>query len=284
VATLVIARLTFKEAVRRRIMLAAFILGLAFLALYGTGFYFALRDITPAAPDSLARGALYRSGLASGMTIMGLYAVNFLAIVMAALITADTLAGEIGSGTIQAIVSKPLRRAEVVLGKWLGFAGLLALYLVLMAGGVMVVAYALAQYAVPNVLTGLLLVYLEALLIMTVTLACSSTLSTLATGGIVFGLFGVAFIGGWVEQFGALVKSQTAINIGIISSLIMPSEALWHRASYAMTPVLAQALGMNMTGPFLTSSVPSPLMVVYGVLYLLAALGLAIRKFGARDL
>jgi ABC-2 type transport system permease protein len=43
---------------------------------------------------------------------------------MATLLGADTLAGEINSGTIQVIVTKPIRRSDVVFGKWLGFAGL----------------------------------------------------------------------------------------------------------------------------------------------------------------
>lgn len=55
---------------------------------------------------------------------MGLYALNFLAIVRAVLATADTLSGKIGSGTIQTTVSKPLRRAEIALGKGLGPTGL----------------------------------------------------------------------------------------------------------------------------------------------------------------
>ena len=283
-AVFVIARLTFLEAVRRRIVLAAVLLGLAFLALYATGFYFAQRDIMPVAADGPGLGMLARNGLVSGFTIMGLYAVNFLAIVMAVLATADTLSGEIGSGTIQAIVSKPLRRAEIVLGKWLGLAGLLGLYLLLMAGGIMLIANLLARYMVPNAFVGVGLVYLEVLLVMTVTLACSSTLSTLATGGVALGLFGLAFLGGWVEQFGALAHSQTAVNLGIVSSLIMPSEAIWHRASFEMTPAIARTMGMSMAGQFITTSVPSLLMVAYGLFYLVAGLALAIHQFSRRDL
>ena len=283
-ATFVIARLTFLEAVRRRIVLAAVLLGVAFLILYATGFYFAQRDITPVVPSGPGLGTLYRNGLVSGFTLMGLYAVNFLAIVMAVLATADTLSGEIGSGTIQALVSKPLRRAEIVLGKWLGLAGLLGLYLLLMAGGIMLIAYVLTRFMVPHAFAGVGLVYLEVLLVMTVTLACSSTLSTLATGGVALGLFGLAFLGGWVEQFGALVHSQTAVNLGIVSSLIMPSEAIWHRASFEMTPTLARSLGVTMAGPFITTSVPSLLTVAYGLFYLLAGLALAIHQFSRRDL
>lgn len=63
----------------------------------------------------------------------------------------------------------------------------------------------------------------------------------------------------------------------------MPSEALWDRASYAMRPPLVRALGMAMTGPFFTMLAPSVLLVVGDALCLLTALGVAVRKFGARD-
>jgi hypothetical protein len=37
-------------------------------------------------------------------------------------------------------------------------------------------------------------------------------------------------------------------------------------------------------GPFSTGSVPSPAMMIYGGLYLLAALWIAVRQFSRRDL
>ena len=212
---------------------------------------------------------------------MGLYAVTFLSIAMAALISADTLAGEINSGTIQTVVTKPIRRANVVLGKWLGFAALLGLYLILMLGGIILSIWLQSGYMAPHVIGGVLLIYLEALLIMSVALMCSSRLSALATGAIVFGLYGLAFIGGWVEQFGSLFQSQTAINIGIISSLIIPSESLWRRAAFEMQSPLSGLLGLS---PFGTVSVPSILMIGYAVAYMIVAVFLALRTFNRRDL
>jgi ABC-type transport system involved in multi-copper enzyme maturation permease subunit len=281
-AILVIARLTFLEAARRRILLAAFLLGLAFLVLFGVGFYFLTHESD--LPDSEnPMDVVLRAQVFNFLTNMGLYAVNFLALVMGGLVSADTLAGEISSGTIQALVTKPVRRAEIVLGKWLGFAGLLGLYILLMAGGVLTIVYAEAGYVVPNPAVGLGIMYLEALLVMSITLACSSTFSTLATGGAVFGLYGVAFIGGWVEQIGAALSNQTALNIGIISSLLMPSEALFRRAAFSMSSALGQAFSIN-TGPMFVVSVPSQLMVWYAGLYMLVMLGLAVRQFSRRDL
>jgi ABC-type transport system involved in multi-copper enzyme maturation permease subunit len=282
-ATFIIARLTFLEAIRRRILLSAFLLGVAFLILYAWGFYLMRQEAVPNARSEIM-GTIFRSGLDNFLTLAGLYAVNFLAIAMGALVSADTLAGEIGSGTIQSLVAKPVRRAEIVIGKWLGFAGLLALYLVLMVGGVMAVAYVLDGYVVPNVASGVALIYLEALLMMSVTLMCSSMFSTLATGGVIFGLYGIAFIGGWVEQFGALLQNQAAVNIGVVSSLIIPSEALWRRAAYEMTPPIAQVIGISFSGPMFTVSVPSNAQIVYAVGYLALALALGVRVFAKRDL
>jgi len=283
-ATFIIARLTFLEAVRRRILLAGLVLGVAFLLLYSFGFYTMRHEIARPSITSEVGSAVMKSGLDNFLTLAGLYAVNFLAIAMGALVSADTLAGEISSGTIQALVTKPVRRAEIVCGKWLGFAGLLGLYLVLMIGGVMAVAYVLDGYLVPNVVNGIALIYLETLLIMTLTLMCSSMLSTLATGGVIFGLYGIAFIGGWVEQFGAILQNQAAVNIGIISSLLIPSEALWRRAAYEMTPPLAQVIGISFSGPMLTFSVPSELMILYATGYLALVFAIGVRVFASRDL
>ena len=279
---LIIARLTFLEASRRKILLAGFVLGVAFLILFNLGFYFIANETGLPAEAGPAANIL-RNQVYNFLTNAGLYAVNFLSIAMGALVSADTLAGEINSGTIQALVTKPVRRAEVVLGKWLGFAGLIALYLVLMVGGVVGSAFLFYRYAVPNVPAGIALIYLESLLIMTLTLACSSTLSTLATGGTIFGLYGIAFIGGWVEQIGTVLKNQTAMNIGVVTSLIIPSEALFRRAAYEMTSVTVRALGISF-GPMFVVSIPSAMMILYAALYTAVVLGVAVRQFGKRDL
>ncbi|HEX9019312.1 MAG TPA: ABC transporter permease subunit, partial [Anaerolineaceae bacterium] len=229
-----IAKLTFREALRRKIVLAALVLGLAFLIIYGIGFHFIRQDLyrpslTRFSPD-VVRQQAYNT-----LLMAGLYAVNFLVIAIGALITADSLAGEIQSGTIQAIVTKPIRRSEVVLGKWLGNAYLLLLYILFMAGGVMLNVLVQAGYAAPNWLAGLALIYFNSLIIMSLTMAFSSAFSTLATGGAVFGAFGLAFIGGWVERIGSALNNDTAINLGIFSSLLLPSEAMWNKATSLMT-------------------------------------------------
>jgi ABC-type transport system involved in multi-copper enzyme maturation permease subunit len=222
-----------------------------------------------------------RTEMSNFLLLAGLYAVAFLSVAMGALLSADTLAGEISSGTIQTIVTKPLRRSDVVLGKWLGFAGLLALYLLLMFGGTVLSVFFQSGYLPRNLPASLSLIYLEALLVMTLSLACSSALPALATGGIIFGLYGLAFIGGWIEQIGAILRNQTAVQVGIATSLLFPTEALWRRAAYQMQSALGAVL---QTSPFVTLSVPNLIMVGYAALYLIVALVAAVWIFQHRDM
>ena len=276
----IIARMTFREAVRRRIVLVGLVLGILFLIIFSIGFRMIYGAIIIESAES-AMSRVFQAEASNFLLTAGLYAVAFLSVAMGALLSADTLAGEINSGTIQTIVTKPIRRSDVVIGKWLGFAGLLALYSLLMSGGVVLSVYFQAGYLPDNLLAGLSLIYLEGLVVMTVALACSSTMPALATGGLVFGLYGLAFIGGWIEQIGAIFRNQTAVQVGIVSSLIIPTEALWRRAIYMIQSPLSSALEMT---PFSTLSVPSTLMVVYAFVYLAVMLWLATNTFKHRDI
>ena len=275
--TLVIARLTFREAARRKILLAAVALGVIFLVVYAIGFYYVNKDLS----TSGNAGLIERSEIRNFFMMAGLYVVNFLCVMMAVLTSVDTLSGEIASGTIHTLLAKPVQRWEIVVGKALGFSGMLTLYVLLMGGGVVAVVYLFGGYQAPNVLRGLSLMWLNVILLLNVSLLGGATLSTLANGVLVFGMYGIAFLGGWIEQVGSLVQNQTAVNIGIISSLIIPSEAIWRRAAYEMQSPLVQALGFS---PFSSGSVPSLFMIAYAIVYAATALLLAIRQFRRRDL
>ncbi len=279
----VLARMTFQEAIRRRIVLTGLILGILFLIVFAVGAHMISIEISR---EVLAEGGTaYRNIMQKEMSnfllMAGLYAVTFLSIAMGALLASDTLAGEINSGSIQTIVTKPVRRSDVVFGKWLGFAGLLGLYALLMAGGVVLIVFIQSAHLPRNILGGLSLIYLESLLVMTISLAGSSAMPALATGGMVFGLYGLAFLGGWIEQIGTLVSNPTAVQIGIVTSLVIPTEALWRRAAYEMQTPLASALGMSPFGAF---SVPSTLMVLYAVVYLVIVFAIAVSTFNHRDI
>jgi Cu-processing system permease protein len=279
----VLARMTFQEAIRRRIVLTGLVLGILFLIVFSIGAHMISIEIER--ETTLEGGAAYqnvmRTEMSNFLLMAGLYAVTFLSVAMGALLGADTLAGEINSGSIQTILTKPIRRSDVVFGKWLGFAGLLGLYALLMAGGVVMIVFFHSDYLPRNMLAGLSLIYLDSLLVMTISLAGSSAMPALATGGMVFGLYGLAFLGGWIEQIGSLMSNPTAVQIGVVTSLLIPTEALWRRAAYEMQTPLASTLGLSPFGAF---SVPSVLMVVYAVAYLVVVVAIGVSTFQRRDI
>lgn len=278
----ILARMTFHEAIRRRIVLTGLVLGILFLIIFSVGFRMISTEIAREGENSPAMMArVIQNEMSSFMLNAGLYAVAFLSVAMGALLSADALAGEISSGTIQTVLTKPIRRSDVVLGKWFGFAGLLALYLLLMAGGAVLIVFLQSGYLPQNILTALMLMYLESLLVMTFALMGSSTMPGLATGGTVFGLYGLAFIGGWIEQIGAIFNNHTAVQVGIVTSLLFPTEAIWRRAAFEMQTSVATIVQIS---PFTTLSVPSVAMVMYAILYLLGTLVIAVRIFQNRDI
>jgi Cu-processing system permease protein len=276
-----IAWLTLREARRRRLMLAGVILGIAFLVLYGVAFHFLHADLlrNMSRGGAQARAAVHE--VSSTFAMLGLYAVNFLVVMVSVLVSVDTISGEIASHSIQSIVTKPLSRWEVVLGKWLGYAFMVTVMVLVLAGGVILISWAVSGFVPNNLVPGLALMVMVGWVLVALTLLGGTLFSTLTNGVVVFMLFILAFMGGWTEQVGAALNNDTAVNIGIISSLFMPTEALWRRAAYLMQP--ASLVGM-FNSPIVPSSVPSPAMVVYAALYGLLALAAAVWVFQRRDL
>ncbi|NJN65412.1 MAG: ABC transporter permease [Chloroflexaceae bacterium] len=268
--------LTFQEARRRRMVLIALVLGVLFLLLFTLGFALIDRELHADEVPEVMRRNFYNF-----LLMAGLYVVHFLTIMIAILASVDTVSGEITSHTIQTIAIRPLRRWQIIMGKWFGFAAMMVLYLGLLAGGMLLIVYGRTGYVPPNPLQGMALLVLEALVLIALSLLGGTQLSTMTNGVALFMLYGLAFIGAWVEQIGSLLQSGAAVRVGIITSLLMPVEALWRRTSYLMQPTLVQELGAT---PFVTSSVPSPAMVVYTVAYAGVALALAIVCFSRRDL
>jgi hypothetical protein len=113
-----LARLAFKEAIRRRVL---FVVGIFLVALLLAGWYLN--------PESDDPARLYISFV--------LTATNYLILALALFISAFSLPADIKSKTIYTIVTKPVRATEIVLGRMLGFVAV---------GTVMLIPMGLASY------------------------------------------------------------------------------------------------------------------------------------------
>jgi Cu-processing system permease protein len=274
--TLLIARLTWLETRRRRIALAALVCGLLFLAVFASAMYFGFGRAVQQGGEAMEMRIA-----ATVLTVAGLYVVNFLVTAVAILLPIDSLSGEIGSGVIQTLASKPVDRAAIVVGKWLAYLAMTAVYLALLAGGVLLSMRLFADYTAPAVFAPMGLMLLGATVMLSITIAGGVRLSTITNGIVAFGFYGVAFIAGWMEQILSLFGNSTARHVGTVVSLLSPADAMWRRAAYELQPVTAVIF---QAGPFGVASVPSAAMIVWALLFVAAVVVFAAWQFRRRPL
>jgi Cu-processing system permease protein len=272
----IMAGITFREAARKKILWTAFLAGMGFLLVFGVGLHYQVGDFQRSTVPPFLRYQVLDS-----MLMIGLYTVDLLAVVMTTLTSVDTISGEITSGTIHAIATKPIARWEILIGKWMGFVGMVAAYVAIMFCGTIAEGYWIGGVVTQHPVHGLLLIFLECILALSVTFMFGTWFSTLTNGVIVLGLLGFAFMGGWLEQLSGFTEGSRLVMLGIVSSLIMPSEAVWRRAAFEMESPLAGSLQFS---PFADISVPSIAMIGYTCVYLFVALAIAIYHFHQRDL
>src|SRR4051812_45933737 len=136
----VIARLTVKEASRRRLLLALVILTLIVVGFSAWGFN-KITTVTTSNGQPLdhTRIQLITSQLLIVVTFMysGVLALS------AAVVAGPLISSEVESGLLLSMLARPMRRSEVVIGKWLGLAVLIAIY----AGGSALLEIAAVDWA-----------------------------------------------------------------------------------------------------------------------------------------
>lgn len=271
-----IAHLTLVEARRRRIMLAGAVCALAFLVVFTVAVVFAHREMVADARLSFVE----RQTTLTAIKLVGFMAANFLSVIFAILLPVDTLSGEIDSGVVQTLASKPIDRAQIVIGKWAGHLLLALTYVLVLATGILLVIRVVGGLPPTGALRALPLLMLEITLSLTVAVAGGARFSTVTNAIAAVGFYGVAFVGGFIEQIGGLTGIHSMRTIGILVSLVSPADSMWRLAAHHMEPEIARSTGMLALG----ASVPSPLMVAWAISFTVLALLYAIRSFRRRAL
>ncbi len=123
-----LAGLTVREAVRRRIFLA----GLIISALY-VGFAFLPLHIKPGLLVGLDMASA-RNNTGRIFAWLGCGTIKFFGAVLAVALSAGAITTEVDRGVLAVIVPKPIPRAAIYLGKWLGIVFLLAVCVAVWGG------------------------------------------------------------------------------------------------------------------------------------------------------
>lgn len=287
-ATLTIARLTFREASRRRLLLAVVLLTIVAALLSGWAFHklLTLHCGTSSAPQPCSPTEI--KYIAATLLILLMFMFSFVLALGAAFLGAPSIANDVESGVLLSMLPRPIRRSDIVLGKWLGLATLVTLYAGISCGLEFVIAHISFSYVPPHPVLATLFIIGEALVVLTLTMAGSTRLPAMTWGIVVLVLFGFTWIGGIAGAVGRGFHSRTVENIGTVSSLILPTDGLWRAAIYNLEPVALLALGGEVgrranANPFFVPSGPTMPYLLWAFGWMVALLGVAVWSFNRRE-
>ncbi|HEV2413903.1 MAG TPA: ABC transporter permease [Candidatus Dormibacteraeota bacterium] len=283
---LVIARLTVQEAARRRLLLALLVLTLIVVGFSAWGFHkittVTRSDGTLLPPDQVA---LITSQLLIVVTFMfsGVLALS------AAVVAGPLISGEVESGLLLSMLARPLRRSEVVIGKWLGLGVLVTIY----AAGAAFLELAAVDWATgylpPHPIQLTVYVAAEGLILLSLGLVLSTRLSGITAGVIALVAWLMGWIAGVVGDIGTGLQNQALENVGIISHILLPSDGLWRGAIYAMEPdtylaALRAAGTFGRANPFAAVDPPPTAFLLWVVVWFAVVLAVSIWSFRTREI
>ncbi len=277
--TLVIARLTIRESVRRWIVAACAAIALCLIRLSAWGFdrlshshHITSGEVGVAVPQSL---------------ILFMFMFSFVVALSASAMASPAISADIESGILYSIITRPVRRSQILVGKWLGLTAVLLAYSAVVSGLEMEVVDWVSGYLPPNPAAVWAYLFAEGSLLLTLALLLSTRLSAIATGVIGVALFGAAWLAGVVGTLGANFNISELETLGQVSRYILPTDALWRGAIYYLEPqsFVTQVVATSDKGnPFFAEGPPSWAYLVWVAVWFLAVLAAGLFSFKRREL
>ncbi|MFC3860449.1 ABC transporter permease [Deinococcus antarcticus] len=285
---LLIAELSLREALRKKLVTVLLVLTALFIGFYLFGIY----KMEVRLDARAAEAGIDRSPTGSGnmpvmfATMFGMYLVYFLGALMAVLSTVSSVSGDIENGVMQSVIARPVSRAGLVLGRWLGFAAVNVGYVTLLSVTLLGGVYAITGYMPPDALPAVLLVLLAVLLLTALTVLGSTLFTTLANGIGVFVLYGLGFTGGILSAIGSLSDTPTLTTLGKLANTLMPTNALWLGASYHLQPQIMRQMSeiSRGTNPFFATEPVAGWLIAWAAMLTVLAVLAGMWRFSKRDL
>ncbi|KPU42503.1 ABC-2 family transporter protein [Oxobacter pfennigii] len=280
-----IAVATFKESLRKRIFLLIGILTIIYLILLGVIIHYSLSEMAKwNRGDNLSIYVV----VTQLISVLGFYFSSMLTAFLAIMMSVGCISSEIESGVIHSIITRPIKRSEYILGKYLGLSILISMYSILLYALVLLICSILKLPVITSISTvdlfkGLLLFILQPIAILSISIWGSSHFKTLPNGILIIGIYIMGLIGGFMEQIGSAIKNQSLINWGIMMSLISPFDVIYRKLVSTIFPSLGLASIFSPMGSMSGGS-PSTWMMVYIFIYIIGFIYFSMRYFSKKDI
>ena len=282
---LTVAHLTVREASRRKVLRALAGLMITLLGLSAWGFA-KLAGGLESQFGSLTTGEAKL--VAAQVLNLVMFGMSMIAALGTAFLAGPTLSGEIESGMSLSVLARPVRRSDVLLGKWLGLVAFGSGFIVLAGLAQFVVVQVTVGYWPPQPVVGLALLAAQTSVLLTLGLLLSTVISPMASGIVAVGLFCATWIAGVVGGVGVAVGNEGVAKVGTVSRMLLPTDGLWRGAMHAFQDpsALAQFSGPAADGgfPFFSKNALTATYLSWTLIWVALVLGLAGMVFQRRDL
>jgi ABC-type transport system involved in multi-copper enzyme maturation permease subunit len=279
-----VAMLTLRECLRRRVFLVVPIATLGFLALYGLGNHYAFESV--GGRVNVGRGLVDAQVLA-GATLVGLsmFVTLFLASALAIFLTFSTIRGDAEQGLLQPVVVRPVARSGLLIGRFVGTSIVSAVYALFLYTAAVSITWIIGDWhPAPLVLPGLAVV-LGVEVVIALSLLGSSIANALPNGIGMFMVYGAGLLAGLLAQLGQGLSSPSLETTGRVASWALPFEALYQAGLYNLT---ASTTGVTRVivqlGPLGGAASGGWALVAWSIGYIALVGALAIAVFARRDL
>jgi ABC-type transport system involved in multi-copper enzyme maturation permease subunit len=280
-----IAGLTVRELFRRRVVYVLAALTILSVALVGWG----LDRLVDLARENGSGELEIQIGV-SQVLILIAFMFSFVLAMTAAFVGAPAVGGDLESGVAYAILARPLRRAELIVGRWLGSAVVVVAYTI--ASGLLAIGVAVlvSGFGPPNPLLAVAFLSGEVLVLLTLTLALGSVLPAIAAGAIAVVGFGLGWMAGVLAGVAAALGVEGLRGVAEASRWILPTDGLWRGVIYGLEPPLVvliaagRAPALANANPFYATEPPAPTFVIWSIVWMALVLGAATWWFERRDL
>lgn len=280
-----IASAALKEAVRKKTFIVMSLVTVLYLVLWAVLLYFFQNAAAGDEGDTFIPMATVM------ITQIGLQFSSMLMSLLTIILGSGAIASELETGMIHAILSRPLGRAEYVLGKFLGLAALTVIYATVLYAALLLIGGAFSMVTVTTlsfsrIFWGWVLYILVPLAVLCLTMYGSVKMKVVPNGLLMIFIFILGNIGGMVEMIGNYVGSTAVVSTGIFISLISPFHTLFAAAERVLLPSTGFAGEMMRGLGGLTGSgkPASAAMYIYIAVYALGFLALAVRRFRKIDI
>ena len=294
---MLIMQMTWKEMIRKRVMILAMILTILFL----TAYWF-IADAVAGSDrfGGFSAGSSIVDNYTTGviMLMIGFFFAGFVIALLSIFSAFSSIAGEAEQGVMQALLTRPISRSQFYIGRWLGFVTLLCCYTLILYTAIMVITdiHAAIPKAIMVHVNALLLLALIIVLLVSLTMLGSTKFSSLGNGVFMTMLFGAGWLGGMLEKVQKIGifdildvedVGNTLSNISGLMSIVMPVDALQRKMMHGL-------IGLNELGSvvdvseivtgFFIGDVPSGTFVIYAMLYAAIAFVWGVLRFRKKDL